>query len=572
MRLKRLLPLLLFTFFALTLSYGCRCGEKSQENQEEKLRAGAMPMRAHTAAEKLAQYVPSDVDGVVFVASYGAIVESLERIKGWGLLDAKQVEGVLFDLGRHHGLNPGQLTSYQQAGFAIDGGLAVGMLGKNPFVVLEIEDIKAFERFLDTFINEEYGRPRNQESQFHQHTLINIRVLKRDLATMVVRGRQVLLVAGPHLKADADPSPQVMERLLSIDDGQTLAAQATFKRLLDKVADDGAFFVYSSKIDLARTMLQPILSKQPEILAAIEAMLSETITAVGISLRLDTERIEVTSFTLVPEAALSHGLGLLTPPVASTAALATFLGEEVNGALRLSFSPREIEAYLLATSPLQAKLWQDLKRMLTVRMVMNFETDILYNLTGQGLATLYRIDEDRLRGASDLRAVLQCIDAAFFLPMADPNRANGYFGKINMLKGFLPEGQISIEERQGVLLFTIREKRQVLLRLAYHQGVLAVITGDLALEKVLQRLTAPPQQAASFYLPLMQEGALWAAAIDMRQIVAMLSARFDIVSFQIAKFFAPIDRLLVRTRLEEDGLALSLSVDISHTAGSTAKE
>ena len=69
MRLKRLLPLLLFTFFALTLSYGCRCGEKSQENQEEKLRAGAMPMRAHTAAEKLAQYVPSDVDGVVFVAS-----------------------------------------------------------------------------------------------------------------------------------------------------------------------------------------------------------------------------------------------------------------------------------------------------------------------------------------------------------------------------------------------------------------------------------------------------------------------------------------------------------------------
>src|SRR5690606_1571297 len=158
---------------------------------------------------------------------------------------------------------------------------------------------------------------------------------------------------------------------------------------------------------------------------------------------------------------------------------------------------------------------------------------------------------------------LSAFNGALYLTFRDKALSNAYFGKINMLKDLLPKGVAEFVDRDdGVLVVAIKEKRNTLLHVAYHDGVLAAIFGgpDNVDRAVAHMMAADAPAPTGDVAELLQSGATWGFATDMVPVLAFLSARYEIVKLQINRFLAPLRRASLVVRFDEAGLGIDLSV------------
>lgn len=555
---------------------GCRCGEDPPDPQSAPVGIAGLPEQYPTqatgAAQALAGHLPAETDAALFVSSYAALVELTDRVRAWGIVDASQLDGIFASLERYHGINPGKAQSWRDNGFALDAPLVIGRLDGNWFAITTVEDPARFEAFLDGFINQEFGRPRNATSEHKGVALREIRVLKRDLMTLAWRGNTVFLAAGERLRPEAGPSADAVRRLLDTQQSGSLSVQDEFTAMLARLGEAGPLFVYTSEGRLALDLLAPFAAASETLAKRLEKLVGEELRAFGLVARAGEDALVVESFASLPAESLADTLELVTPPGAPER-LAALVGSEPRGLLRATFAPRAAEATVLSFfDPKAAEAWKKLKGQLVVPFVVNFPEDVLYNLSGQLVVALYEIDEDALVPSDDLLALLRDgARGAVFLPMRDKGVANSFFSKVNALKdlvsGMLPKGQVTFGDREGVMVVTLNARGGVpLAHVLYHDGVLAAASADEAtVSRVVARLKSDataPAAVGTAHAALLEAGAVWGVSLDMREVVQLLSARYDAVQTQIGRFLAPLARVGLRVGFEAEGVGLALTIEM----------
>jgi hypothetical protein len=524
------------------------------------------PSTAAQAAQELAQRVPSDAQLVAFLGSFAAVVELIDTVRSWHLVDPRQLDGVFADLGWHHGFNPADAKSYEQSGLSLERGVLFGMLDGSPFLILPVDDLTRFESLMDSVVNEEYGRPRRHVEQHGERTLTSVLVRKEDFLSYTYVDGCGYVAIGTPIWSKAGPSPDTLKRLLDTQASKSMASSEAFVAMRERLAERGPVFVYSPNQQVARDLVKPLLAGSEAAESFLnELFFSQTNTA-GVALMAKEKRLALSWFLTLPEASASALKELGSPDPSSAEGLARLIDPQSHALGHFTFSPKTLEKTLFFVLPAGAQqTWEKLKKQLSVRFILNFEDEVLYNLSGHALLNLFSIEENALARSGSATDAMRAVDAALYLPMKNADKANSYFGKVSAIKDLLPQGAVEIEERNEVLLITLRHQRAALLRIAYYDGVLAACTGENTIASVIERLKSSEKvpAAKSFPIEVLQDGIVWTLSVDVRQIVAVLSAKFDIVRVQIAKFLAPLDYVSAQLRVEDEGVGIELSIDMT---------
>ena len=586
-RTKAIPGALLLCLLLLSLSEpGCRCGSV-EESEAQRANAQALPdifpTNTGETAQVLAARIPGDVDAALFVSSVAALVQMMDRVKRWRLMDPEQLEGIFKDLEAHHGINPGNAQSYRSNGFSLVDGLAFGKLGGGWFAIVKVEDQSRFESFLDKFINEEYGRPRVHEEVHEGVTFSTIYVLRKDLVTVAYVDGFAYLVAGDRLIKGSPPSPQTLERLLALEPSNALSNRASFKAVFEHMGSAGPILFYGPG-EALQGLLEGMLASDEsaekegdkkkekpkaddhDTLKQLTGLLTE-LQGVGVAVQASEEELSLRTFVVVSEESLATLRLATTPGVDDPKALLELVPADISGLGRLTFAPEVLEQQVISLlyGENGAKKWEDIKGKLSVRFLMNFEDDVLYNLSGQALIGLFSVEESALKGAAENVDVIQGLRGAVFLPFKDATKADSYFSKVNAVSSLLPKGQVEIEDREGVMVVTIKNQRKAVLRLAYAHGVLGACVGKDTVAAVIERLRKGPQQPTPPYVSkeLLGSGPVWGVSLDMSEVVAVLSARLEVVKLQINRFLAPLRSTSLVLLLSPSGLDVNLSIHMT---------
>ncbi len=192
-----------------------------------------------------------------------------------------------------------------------------------------------------------------------------------------------------------------------------------------------------------------------------------------------------------------------------------------------------------------------------------------------------RLDAEALALAEDPEALLAASDFALFLPLKDPALSDALFGKIDLAKGFILEDKsvkdwlkrshasLDISSTLGAQVITFSRKDQVLLRVIYKSGVLAIFTGSqYDLPSAIARLgnpASPPWSPTpnSPLASLLSNASTWGLSFDAQDVTALLGVRFKVVRTQISNILNPLRRLSLRVRFEPNGLGLDLGVEMA---------
>ena len=202
------------------------CSSKPQHIAEPK---ETMPTEYPRAADevlaRLADTLPLDSEMLAF-ASYGSLADAIQMFSTYKVVDAGELHKLLTDLGTHYHLDPGNLKSYFNAGMHTGSGFAAGRAKGSVFIVFDILSEKKFDAWWDTFINEEFGRPRYHQEKDGDQALTSIRILKKDFATLAHKNGKVLIVFGD----EAFPgSPDSLEAIKTFMNAPKLAGSDALK-------------------------------------------------------------------------------------------------------------------------------------------------------------------------------------------------------------------------------------------------------------------------------------------------------------------------------------------------------
>ncbi|MGI5829356.1 MAG: hypothetical protein ACOX8U_04220 [Bradymonadia bacterium] len=512
----------------------------------------AYPKTAEESMQRLAPRVNSDVDLAVFVASYGVLTEIIEAVKAWGIVSGDEMDAVFNDLGVHYQLNPARLDSYVKAGFRADGGLMLGSYKGSMLLLFEVDDATAFRQFWDTFINEEYGRPRYHEEKVGGVNFVQINVLKRDACTLALVDDLVFLFAGPAmLRGGADSLP-VAKAYFEQTAKETLADNPEFVKAKNMLGGR-QIVIFAS----AASALKRVVGEQ------YTAMVDSLFESLSVGLNFEESRLALRSVAKTKSGS-AVDFSAFSAAAFDAERARSILAGEPESSLRISFDSAKLEEMLLKMLPATVNSkWQGVKEKLEQRLLnIRLQSQILDNFAGSLWFNIYGLNAEQMRGAKSLSDALPAISAALFVPFSDPELSDVFFSKVNALRRLIPPERLNVENVDGILIASTPISPTLKLNLAYYHGLLAVFT-DLGLEEVKSAvLGSKSLQNSQGYENLLSTENNLALKIRVQNVVQYLSVKYEIISVQLATFLAPLQEIEASAKFADGTLSLEAELRI----------
>jgi hypothetical protein len=541
------------------------------------------PRRVDASASQVLKRLPSDAQAVLLVASLGALVELANDVGRWGFIQADNLASIQKKLDLNYGINPWDLNAWTRAGFDVTGAVGVAKVGGNWVLAVAVHDPSGFERFLDGWINEEFGRPRPRLIEAPGRALKQTLIFARDFATTACEGGYCYVVTGRYFDPTAADSPALLTTLLSQASG--IDADTSLARQLQAQGEGMALLFIPGKGLVEQVTAAALRLGMPE---GVGADLLAQVRGASVGLVSAAQSAQLRLLIDLPPEALSGLLPVVTPPQAPNPPLASLLPAAPKGLLRLTFDPQALESWLLtlASEDTRAK-WAKIKRDKLKRKQGPFtlydaEQELLYNLTGHVLISLQRLDADALAlAADDPELLLSAIDLALYLPLRDAALSDALFSKLDLAKSFILDDKsvkdllkrnhaaLDISTQQGAQVITLSRKGQPVLRVLYKGGTLAILLGAGDPAPTIARLQPTPGSPAPWQPPaaspmaaILDASATWGLSFDAYDIAALLGARFKIIRTQIDFILTPLQRLSLRVRFEPQALGLDLGLEL----------
>jgi hypothetical protein len=587
--------------WVLLASCSDRCGSSPQIQENASPPAPTQPLTfspriADTilsppadAPTPLLDRIPADAELVFLLANPGALAEAATYFSRWGIVNEDQIKNIQKDLQLNYGINPWDVASWARVGFRVANPISVSSHSGHWIIAIPSHDTPALERFIDSLINEEFGRPRPKQRQVGSRSLKQILIYARDFLSIACEGGYCYLVTGAFFDPKASDSTELLARILD-QTSQNSLSKNTFLSQQIKTLGDGQALIFAPGATLANKLLSPPLLTSLGLPTSLSDSFASTLkdtSGICISLSSSPDSLHARLFADIPPESLSSIIKIVTPDPSSPQPLSSLLPSEPRGLLRLTFDPRALETKLLDLAGEEATArWGKLKRekfkkKQGVFTLYDIEQELLYNLSGQALVSLMRLDAEALALAEDPEALLAASDFALFLPLKDPSLSDALFGKIDLAKGFILEDKsvkdwlkrshasLDISSTLGAQVITFSRKDQVLLRIIYKSGILAVFTGNqYDLPSAIARLgnpSSPPWSPTpnSPLASLLSNTSTWGLSFDSQDITALLGVRFKIIRAQISNILNPLRRISLRVRFEPNGLGLDLGIEMA---------
>ncbi len=495
------------------------------------------PKSAAQSLSRLNDFVPQNSEVLAF-ASYGSLTDAILQFKKWNVVDSKEIDNLLTDLGTHYLLNPSSLKSYFDAGFHTGSGFTAGLLGQSVFIVFDVINHNAFRHWWDNFMNEEFGRPRYSEEKVGAKTLLHIDILKRDFATLVFDGTNpVTVVFGEGIIKD---SPSSMNAAKSIIESKKLSDESVKK--IAKSLNDSPFGMWVKTTE-----------KSFKNLPSKVQSLKDWCTSAGLELNFGEKGPELrlsglwndTQYNDVPRGhyistifkGSNGGWADKIMATAPTSAFRILTDSEVIESLALPYANEK-----------QRSQYADLKDKLTQRLIkLNVTEQIIYNI-GAVWAVIYDAQAPALREPT-ITEILSAQKAALFIPFKDASQSDSFFAKLNVLKKLIPEDKAIVEmDENGVLHASVTQSGKV-IHIGYANGLIAVATESswkTAFSVFNKTGNAAPKTSLS------EDNHALAAQIRVSDMTTILGLKYAIVKEQIGNFLSPFDRFEMQLSTGDD--------------------
>jgi len=453
--------------------------------------------------------------------------------------------------------------------------------------MLPVGERERFEKTLDTYLNERYGRPRPRTHEHQGATLTNVFILGRDLLSRTTLGDVELIVTGAYFNPKAKPSLEVLQALLDLDVTTSLGQHPDFQAALAELGQQGALLAYTPDGQLARDILQPFVQGDKALTTYADRTFGAGMQGFALVLDAAQTRIKATGFARLSQERLEATRNVTTPVPADASRIRQLVDRPPMAMMRTTFEPHRAEAQLLQyVTKRAAQQWARIKaNVLTLELggltVYDIPDQILFNLAGQALILMHDLDEDRLLVAKGLEDYLRAIDLVIFLPLKDASKADALFQKLSLAKGLVMDNptlktqldklrlDLVIDDADGIIRLALMRRTTPFLQLFYHKGMLALVTGDADANQVRKQLqgqaTAWTPQAESALASLLSDGAVWGVSTQASTLERLLSSRFEAVQKQIARLLAPIERMTLQGHISETGVRIDLGIEIRKT-------
>ena len=505
---------------------GCSGGPKAVVEQRAAM-ATDYPRTGVDTLRRLARVVPGDAHLVVS-SSYGSLVEAVQAFAGYAWVPEKDLQSTLTDLGTHYRLNPSRLSDYYKAGFETRSGFAAGLHRDALFVVFDIDEADLFSRWLDNFIQEEFGRPTYTESREGARRFVHIAVLGPDFATYVIEaGAPAIVMFGAGL---SESLVKAQDSRASLD--AFLAAPAMDSSSLDawpRALADAPVVVLVNGENAGKN------APLPESWRGLTTWFSQA--TVGLHLSPDALSLALygqwqkDEYRQEPRGPWAAELGRGDSRDWPAAILAT----QPASTLRLVVGAHHAETLAVEyMSDKTAKKYRDLKGKLTQSLIkLDVSKQIIDNI---GAIWGMHYGE----GAAVAGVVFK--DAA---------QSDAFFSKLNILKRVVPADVATIDTVDGMLQATIHVSSET-FRAGYRDGFLALATtpGWPKAEAVFAGHV--PGQASA--VPIAQNAPFLAGEVRTADIASTVNIP------AVQKILAPFSRFRVDSSLDERAVSLSLSL------------
>ncbi|MBQ1926915.1 MAG: hypothetical protein II180_12450 [Proteobacteria bacterium] len=511
------------------------CSTKPQHVEEPKeTMPTEYPKSADAVIPLLADMIPLDADVLAF-SSYGSLTDAIHQFDTYKVVDSGELHQLMTDLGTHYHLDPGDLKSYYNAGLHTGSGLAVGQNKGSVFIVFDILSEKKFNAWWDTFVNEEFGRPRYHTEKAGDTEFTTIHVLKKDFASLAHQNGKMLVVLG---EAAFPGSPNSQDALKTILNGPKLAGSAKLTKAAARLSH-APIAVLASESSLDNIKHEKLRD------------LRQWCTDAGLELSFGTKGPEIRAFAALRDDAF-HG----TPR-------AKFISELTNGTtgkwagrildtnptsvVRVLYDAQKLENFLLPTMPQSTqRQYADIKDKLTQRLLkLDIEDQVIHN-SASAWAALYGATAPKQQNPS-LTDMLLAQNLAIFLPMKDAAKADSFFGKVSVLKRFIPENLATIDP-QSDMLHAIVRVQNAKIHVAYADGLIAAASEKIwpTVSKIYDAKATSPDS------PLLLDTNMLAGTFKTSDITSLLGAKYAIVKEQIETFLAPFDSFTVTSASNAD--------------------
>lgn len=499
------------------------------------------PMRASESMAQLAPLIPAEAVWAAF-GSYGSLAEIVQSFATWGVVDAGEFQDLLVDLGTHYQLNPGLQSSYFKAGLDTTSGFAAFAIDDSVVIFLSIDDAEAFDAWWDNFINEEFGRPRYHLSTEDDWRYSQVNVLKRDLATLAHGAdKRSYLVLGSAAIAGSGASLDMAKRLSNIS--TALSQDAGYQQIAPQLGQSPlTVFARVEGAAMSRLVRDAMAHKALGWFDAVGADLQ--IDRQGLGLRAigawAKKGQEKTPSSAELAASFGASLGPWAQAIAATGP---------RGLMRVSLQTQALEGWLLPMLDDGAqRQWNALKGKLEQKLLgLQFSEQVAYNLEGVWLG-LWDLDLPALEDAGmDPLAQVGSQAFALLIPFRDPALAHRFFGKIKVLKRFIPPEMADIREDGDIVSLRIERSAYPVLQIGYKEGLLAVATAS-AWPTVERFLKERPKTVVD--TELVNPKHIFALSLDVGLLAAYIGARLPILREQIDFFLDDFDQLRLNVDMD----------------------
>lgn len=498
------------------------CSSKPQHVSEPKeTMPTEYPRSADAVLPILADMIPENPDILAF-SSYGSIVDAIRQFSAYKVVDADELQKLMTDLGTHYSLNPGDLKSYYEAGMHTGSGLAFGSIQGSVFAVFDILSEKKFKTWWDTFVNEEFGRPRYHTENAENIEFTTIQVLKKDFATLVSHNGKMLVVFGEEAFKGSPNSLKAAQKIMS---SPKLADAPGLKKASARLSHAPIAFLGSNDLFSEIPQLQP---------------LREWCSDAGAELTFGTHGPELRAFAGLRNDAYQQTTRAKYLADLMHGSTGNWAGRILDTApssiMRVLYDAQTLEALLQPMLPDRSRRqYADIKDKLTQRLIkLDVEDQVIYNSASAWVA-LYGATLPKQQNPTP-EDILKAQNLAVFLPMKDTAKADAFFAKINVFKRFIPDNLATIDPQSDILHAVVR-MQNAKIHVAYADGLITATTDDIwpTISKIY---TAPATAPDS---PLRLDTNVIAGTFKTSDITSLLGARYAIVKEQIENFLAPFD-------------------------------
>ena len=557
--MKALTRFFKYSFFALSVVLAsCASDPNAGKPDAHTVMPQEYPKTAAESYQKLASHIPADSD-ILAISGYGTLADAVVQAKNWAIVDGDEFQKLLNDLGTHYLLNPADLKTYFKAGFNVESGFAMGIKQKTPYFVFDVSDHTQFRKWVDNFLNEEFGRPRYHEMTEGTRKVVQIRILDRDFATLVEEtGKPVIMTFGPGLASDAPPSLDAYH------------AFAEDKHMADLGASHEKFIADLRDAPLAMWIKSDASPSQSVPLPKDLLELYPLSSGAGFALHFASSGPKIRAFCTWRERqykdmSLGQWISELTRGSSNNWAK-TILNSKPSSMMRILLNPEQLEPVVLPTlKDKHQKMYADLKDKLTQRFLkLNISEQVIYN-TGAAWAVLYEANATAMQNATWLE-MLSSQDAAVFIPMKDAAASDSFFAKVNILKGFVPKDLGTVELEGDMLHAKLNLKDGVTAHVVYSRGLIAVAT-DKGWPHVQEVFTASNVPANDSLFAL--DTHFFAMNLKMSDITTILGTRFGIIREQIGVFLKPFERIEAHASANATSLEVVVEAPLAKTLPQT---